>query len=143
MQIQIIFGLKNYPNTNNIRFEKIAPIRIRIIFGPKFLDEYEYEYYSDPKFWTNTNMNNIWVSICGQIRIRIFVIRIIFEYYSNTELFAHLCTRYTRCMKCEEKMICSPGSHSRAVRHFEQPDDRAPPLEHDHRRLSQSKCVCP
>ena len=46
------------------------------------------------------------------------------------------------CMKCEEKMICSPGSHSRAVRHFEQPDDRAPPLEHDHRRLSQSKCVC-
>ena len=36
-------------------------------------------------------MNNFQVSICGQIRIRIFVIQIIFEYYSNTELFAHLC----------------------------------------------------
>ena len=38
----------------------------------------------------NTNTNNIRVSICGRIRIRIFFIRIIFEYYSNTELFAHL-----------------------------------------------------
>ena len=63
--------------------------RTRIIFGPKFLDEYKHEYYSDPNFRTNTNMNNIRVSICG--RIRIIVIRIIFEYYSNTELFAHLC----------------------------------------------------
>ena len=36
------------------------------------------------------NTNNIRVSICGRIRIRIFVIRIIFEYYSNTKLFAHL-----------------------------------------------------
>ena len=63
---------------------------MRIIFGPKFLDEYEYEYeyYSTPKFWTNTN--NIRVSICGRIWIRIFVIRIIFKYYSNTELFVHL-----------------------------------------------------
>ena len=52
------------------------------------MDEREYEYYSQPNFWTNTN--NIWVSICGPIRIRIFVIRIIFQYYSNTELFAHL-----------------------------------------------------
>ena len=33
-------------------------------------------------------MNDI--SVCGRIRIRIIVIRIIFEYYSNTELFAHL-----------------------------------------------------
>ena len=55
------------------------------------MDEYKYEYYSDPNFWTNTNTNNIRVSICGRIRIRIIVIRIIFEYYSNTELFAHLC----------------------------------------------------
>ena len=35
-------------------------------------------------------MNNIRLSICGRIRIRIFVIPIIFEYYSNTKLFAHL-----------------------------------------------------
>ena len=35
-------------------------------------------------------MNNIRVSICGWIRIQIFVIWIIFKYYSNTELFAHL-----------------------------------------------------
>ena len=53
--------------------------------------EYEYEQYLDPNFWTNTNTNNIWVSICARIRIRIFVIRIKFEYYSNNELFAHLC----------------------------------------------------
>ena len=37
IRIQIIFGLKNYPNmnTHNIRFEKIAWIWIRIIFGFK------------------------------------------------------------------------------------------------------------
>ena len=44
----------------------------------------------DPKFWTNTNTNNIRTQNFGRIRIRIFAIRIIFEYYSNTELFAHL-----------------------------------------------------
>ena len=102
-------------------------IRIRIIFGPKFLDVYEYEYYSDPNFWTNTNTNNIWTQIFGRIRVRIISdpnfwtnnirthifgpirIRIIFEfqfvaeyeyllfeYYSNTELFAHLCPLKSR-----------------------------------------------
>ena len=46
--IQILLGLKNHPNTNTniIRFEKITPIRIRILFGLKKSPEYEYEYYS-------------------------------------------------------------------------------------------------
>ena len=44
IQIQIIFGLKNYPNTNtnNIRFEKIAQLRILMIFGFKKSLEYKY-----------------------------------------------------------------------------------------------------
>ena len=47
-RIQIIFGLKNHPNTNTniIRFEKFTRIRIRILFGLKKSPEYKYEYYS-------------------------------------------------------------------------------------------------
>ena len=36
--------LKNYPNTNNIQFEKIARILIGIIFGFKKSPKYEFEY---------------------------------------------------------------------------------------------------
>ena len=45
IRIQIIFGLKNYlnTNTNNIRFEKITRIRMRIIFGLQKSPEYKYE----------------------------------------------------------------------------------------------------
>merc|ERR1712228_132562 len=75
--IQILLGLKNHPNrntnmkkihpntnTNIIQFEKITRIQIRILFGLKKSPEYGYEYFG---------------------------IRILFELYSNTELFAHLC----------------------------------------------------
>ena len=41
------------------------------------MTEYEYEYYSVFQKWPNTNTNT---SIRPQL----------FEYYSNTELFAHL-----------------------------------------------------
>ena len=64
-------------------------MRIRIIFGPKFLDKYEYKWYSDPNFWTNTNTNDIRTQIFGRIRIRIifgfqFVVEYEYEYlYSN------------------------------------------------------------
>jgi len=43
--IQILLGLKNHPNTNIIRFEKITRIRIRILFGLKISTEYKYEYF--------------------------------------------------------------------------------------------------
>ena len=59
---------------NNIRTPIFGRIQIRILFGPKFLDEYEYEYYSDFNLWPNTNTN-----ICYSNNIRI-----IFEYYSLT-----------------------------------------------------------
>merc|ERR1711902_215891 len=45
--IQILLGLKNHPNTNIIRFEKITRIRIRILFGLKKSPEYDFEYYSN------------------------------------------------------------------------------------------------
>ena len=47
-KIQILFGLKNHPNTNTniIWFEKFTRIRIQILFGLKKSPEYEYEYYS-------------------------------------------------------------------------------------------------
>ena len=54
-------------NTNSIQFWKIIRIRIRIISGLKISAEYEYEYHYS-----------------------VSTIRILFEYYSNTELFAHL-----------------------------------------------------
>ena len=46
IRIWIIFGLKSCPNTNtnNIWFEKITKIQIRMIFGFKKSPEYEYEY---------------------------------------------------------------------------------------------------
>ena len=53
---------KNYPNTNNIRFEKITRIQIRIIFGFPKMTEYEYEYYSAFQKWPNTNTNIIRLS---------------------------------------------------------------------------------
>ena len=42
---RIIFVFSKYlnTNTNNIRTQIFGRIRIRIIFGPKFLDQYEYE----------------------------------------------------------------------------------------------------
>ena len=45
--IQILWGLKNHPNTNTniIRFEKGDRIRIRILFSLKKATEYKYEYY--------------------------------------------------------------------------------------------------
>ena len=58
--------LKNNPNTNIIRFEKIIRIRIRILFVLKESPEYEYEYYSVLKNRPNTNTNIL-----------------VFEYYSN------------------------------------------------------------
>ena len=44
-RIRIIFGWENppYTNTNNIPFEKIARVRIRIIFGLNKSHEYEYK----------------------------------------------------------------------------------------------------
>ena len=66
-----------WPNTNTIRFFKNDRIRIRILFGFSKMTEYEYEYYSVFQKWPNTNTNT---SIRPQL----------FEYYSNTELFAHL-----------------------------------------------------
>ena len=48
------------------------------IFGFGKSSEYEYEYYSVWKYLPNTNTN---ITIRSQV----------FEYYSNTELFAHLC----------------------------------------------------
>ena len=73
-------------NSSGIRFEKITRIRIWIIFGPKFLDEYEY--YSDPNFWTNTNTNNIRTKIFGRIRIRIiFGSQFVAEYEYEYLLF--------------------------------------------------------
>ena len=62
-------------NTNNIRFWKITRIRIRVLFGFEKLPEYEY--YLVLKNHPNTNTN---ITIRSQL----------FEYYSNTELFAHL-----------------------------------------------------
>ena len=85
---QIIFVFSKYPNTNtnNIRTQIFGQIRIRIIFGPKFLDEYEYEYYSDPNFWTNTNI--ILTQIFGRIQIRIiFGFQFVAEYEYEYLLF--------------------------------------------------------
>ena len=48
------------------------------------MTEYEYEYYSVWKNHPNTNTNIIRFENIDRIRIRIF-------WYSNTELFAHLC----------------------------------------------------
>ena len=59
-------GLENQANTNTN------------IFGFEKSSEYEYEYYSVWKYLPNTNTN---ITIRSQL----------FEYYSNTELFAHLC----------------------------------------------------
>ena len=58
-------GLENHANTNTN------------IFGFEKSSEYEYEYYSVWKYLPNTNTN---ITIRSQL----------FEYYSNTELFAHL-----------------------------------------------------
>ena len=55
-------------NTNNVQTQIFG--RIRILFGPKFLDEYEYKYYSGFNLWPNTNTN-----ICYSNNIQI-----IFEY---------------------------------------------------------------
>ena len=74
-----------------IRFPNFNPIRTKIIFGFEKSLEYKYKYYSALK-------NH-------QIRIRIlFGLKLsseyeyyysiwsqLFEYYSNTDLFAHLC----------------------------------------------------
>ena len=67
---QIIFVFSKYPNTNtnNIRTQIFG--RIRILFGPKFLDEYKYEQYLGFNLWSNTNRN-----ICYSNNIRI-----LFEY---------------------------------------------------------------
>ena len=58
-------GLENPANTNTN------------IFGFEKSSKYEYEYYSVWKYLPNTNTN---ITIQSQL----------FEYYSNTELFAHL-----------------------------------------------------
>ena len=60
------------------------------IFGFEKSSEYEYEYYSVCQYLPNTNTN---ITIRSQL----------FEYYSNTELFAHLCC---------EMMSTSLFSHS-------------------------------
>jgi len=65
IRIRILFGLENQANTNTN------------IFGFEKSSEYEYEYYSVWKYLPNTNTN---ITIRSQL----------FEYYSNTELFAHL-----------------------------------------------------
>merc|ERR1711873_29410 len=82
-RIQILFGLKNHPNTNTniIRFEKFTRIRIRILFGLQKSPEYEYEYYLVCKNHPNTNTNIIRFEKITRIRIRIlFGLKISTEY---------------------------------------------------------------
>ena len=80
---RIVFWRPN-TNTNIIRSSENDRIRIRIIFGPPKMTEYEYEYYSVFQKWPNTNTNNIRSSENDRIRIRIIcysnIIRIIFGY---------------------------------------------------------------
>ena len=67
---RIVFWRPN-TNTNIIRASENDRIRIRIIFDPPKMTEYEYEYYSVFQKWPNTNTNNIRSSKNDRIRIRI------------------------------------------------------------------------
>ena len=53
---RIVFSVPNM-NTNIIRVRKFDRIRIQILFVLFIMTEYEYEYYSERHFWSNTNTN--------------------------------------------------------------------------------------
>ena len=65
---RIVFWRPN-TNTNIIRSSENDRIRIRIIFNPQKMTEYEYKYYSVFQKWPNTNTNIIRSSKNDQIWI--------------------------------------------------------------------------